>query len=52
MGPAFPQVNIDSQIEDIIRLMTTKKNAAVLVEEDQKINSVLTRYDVIEYMGK
>jgi predicted transcriptional regulator len=52
MGPSFPSINIDSHIEDVIRLMTAKKNSAVLVEEDQKITGILTRYDVIEYMGK
>ncbi len=52
MGPSFPSINIDSPIEDVIRLMTSKKNSAVLVEEDQKIMGILTRYDVIEYMGK
>ena len=52
MGPSFPSINIDSQVEDVIRLMMTKKNAAVLVEEDQKITGILTRYDVIEFMGK
>jgi cystathionine beta-synthase len=52
MGPSFPTVNIDSQIEDVIHLMTAKKNAAVLVEDDQKITGILSRYDVIEYMAK
>ena len=52
MGPSFPSVNIDSQVEDVIRLMASKRNSAVLVEEDQKISGILTRYDVIEYMGK
>jgi cystathionine beta-synthase len=52
MGPTFPLVNIDSQIEDVIRFMTSKKNSAVLVEENEKINGIITRYDVIEFMGK
>jgi len=52
MGPSLPSVNIDAQIEDVIRLMTTKKNSAVLVEEEQKVGGILTRYDVIEYMAK
>lgn len=52
MGPSFPLVNIDSQIEDVIHLMTSKKNTAVLVEDDQKISGILTRYDVIEFLGK
>ncbi|MBI4534680.1 MAG: cystathionine beta-synthase, partial [Ignavibacteriae bacterium] len=36
MSPTFPSVSIDSQIEDVIQLMTQKKNSAVLIEEDQK----------------
>jgi len=52
MGPSFPTVNIDAHIEDVIHLMTSKKNPAVLVEEEQKISGILTRYDVIEYMAK
>jgi cystathionine beta-synthase len=52
MGPSFPLVNIDSPIEDVIHLMKSKKNSAVLVEEDRVISGILTRYDVIEFMGK
>jgi len=52
MGPSFPLVNIDSQIEDVIHFMTSKKNTAVLVEDDQRISGILTRYDVIEFLGK
>jgi cystathionine beta-synthase len=52
MGPSFPIVNLDSQIEDVVKLMTSKKNSAVLVEENHTISGILTRYDVIEFMGK
>jgi len=52
MEPSFPAINIDSQIEDVVKLMTTKRNSAVLVEDQQKITGILTRYDVIEFMGK
>jgi len=52
MSPSFPAVNIDSQIDDVIRLMTPKKNYAVLVEDEQRISGILTRYDVIEFMAK
>jgi cystathionine beta-synthase len=52
MSPSFPSVNIDSQIDEVIRLLTPKKNYAVLVEDDQKVSGILTRYDVIEFMGK
>lgn len=52
MQPSFPVVNIDTQIDDIIKLMTAKRNAAVLIEDQQKITGILSRYDVIEFMGK
>jgi cystathionine beta-synthase len=52
MQSAFPVVNIDSPIEDVVKLMTAKHNPAVLIEEEQKITGILSRYDVIEYMGK
>jgi predicted transcriptional regulator len=52
MGPSFPLVNIDSPIEDVIHVMKSKKNSAVLVEADQVISGIITRYDVIEFMGK
>ncbi len=52
MGPSFPVLNIDSHIEDVIKQMTTKRNSAVLIEDDQRVTGILTRYDVIEYMGK
>jgi len=52
MGPPFPSANIDVQIDDVIKLLTSRKNSAVLIEEDQKIVGILTRYDVIEFMGK
>ncbi|MCZ6776060.1 MAG: cystathionine beta-synthase [Ignavibacteria bacterium] len=52
MGPSFLCVNIDANIEDVVRLMTSKENYAVLVEQNQEIDGILTRYDVIEFMGK
>lgn len=52
MEPPFPVINIDSQIDDVIRMMTAKRNAAVLIEDQQKIVGILSRYDVIEFMGK
>ncbi len=51
MGPGFPAVNIDTPIEDVIRLMRVKENFAVLVESGHEINGILNRYDVIEFMG-
>jgi cystathionine beta-synthase len=52
MEPSFPVINIDAQIDDVIRMMTAKRNAAVLIEDQQKIVGILSRYDVIEFMGK
>jgi cystathionine beta-synthase len=52
MGPSFPSISIDSQIDDVVRLMMKKKNSAVLLEDDNAISGILTRYDVIEFMGK
>ncbi|MEK9138806.1 MAG: cystathionine beta-synthase [Bacteroidota bacterium] len=52
MGSAFPTINIDVLIDDVIKQLTLKKNPAVLVEEDQKVIGILSRYDVIEFMGR
>ncbi len=52
MDASFPMVNIGSHVEDFLRLMTSKKNSAVLIEDHQKIIGILTRYDVIEFLGK
>jgi cystathionine beta-synthase len=52
MSSPFPVVNIDSLVEDVVKLMTAKHNPAVLVEDQQKITGILSRYDVIEFMGK
>jgi cystathionine beta-synthase len=52
MGPGFPVVNVDALVDDVIKLLSSKKNPAVLVEEDQKTVGILSRYDVIEFMGK
>jgi cystathionine beta-synthase len=52
MSPGFPIVSIDAGIDEVVRWMTTKRNAAVLIEEEEKLHGILTRYDVIEFMGK
>ncbi|MDL1894619.1 pyridoxal-phosphate dependent enzyme, partial [Sphingobacteriales bacterium CHB3] len=52
MEPPFPVVNIDTSIDDVVKLMKAKHNPAVLVEEEGKITGILSRYDVIEFMGK
>ena len=51
MKPAFPKVHIDESINQVISLLS-KKFPAVLVEEENKIVGILTRYDVIEYMSR
>jgi cystathionine beta-synthase len=52
MGPGFPMVEVDAPLDEVIKLMTVKKNAAVLLQKDTEISGILTRYDVIEFMGK
>jgi predicted transcriptional regulator len=36
----------------VIKQLKSKRNPAVLIEEDQKIVGILSRYDLIEFMGK
>lgn len=52
MGPGFPVVSIDAPVEEVLHLMRVKENYAVLVEEGGRIDGILNRYDVIEYMGR
>lgn len=51
MNPPFPVVAADSTIDYAIDFLK-KKDSGVLVEDDQKIVGILTRYDVIEYMAR
>ena len=51
MEPPFPVIGIDSAIDQAIEFLK-KRDSAVLVEDDQKILGILTRYDVIEYMAR
>ena len=51
MGVSFPVVDIHTGMDEIIHLLTTKENTAVLVQEGPAIAGILTRYDVIEFMG-
>lgn len=51
MKPPFPKVHVDEPINQAISLLS-KKFPAVLVEEENKIVGILTRYDVIEYMSR
>ncbi len=51
MKPAFPIIGAGAPIEHAIDFLK-KKDSAVLIEEEQKIIGILTRYDVIEYMAR
>lgn len=51
MVAPFPVIGADSPIEHAIDFLK-KKDSAVLIEEDQKIIGIITRYDVIEYMAR
>jgi cystathionine beta-synthase len=52
MGPAFPVVNINAPIEELMHLMTSHKNSAALVETEGSVMGILTRYDVVEFLGR
>ncbi|HEX7573931.1 MAG TPA: cystathionine beta-synthase [Bacteroidota bacterium] len=52
MGPSFPVVGIDASVEEVLRLMRVKENYAVLVEDGGKIDGILNRYDVMEYLAR
>jgi cystathionine beta-synthase len=52
MGPSFPAVDIEALIDEVFHLMSSKRNAAVLVKENQHLAGILSRYDVIEFMRK
>ncbi len=51
MKPTYPIIGIEAPIEHAVELLT-KKNSAVLIEENKKIVGIVTRYDVIEYMSR
>jgi cystathionine beta-synthase len=52
MSSGFPLAPADTHVDDIIHLMTSKKNSAVLIDDQGAIVGILTRYDVIEFLGK
>ncbi len=51
MKPTYPIIGIEAPIEHAVELLT-KKNSAVIIEENKKIAGIVTRYDVIEYMSR
>jgi cystathionine beta-synthase len=52
MAPPFPAVSMDAAVEEVIHLMTSKANSAVLVEEDGRVTGILSRYDIIEFLDQ
>ncbi len=51
MKHPFPTVHIDESINRAITLLS-KKHPAVLVEHEGRIDGIVTRFDVIEYMSR
>jgi predicted transcriptional regulator len=51
MGRPFPSVRGDAHIDEILRLLSAKEQYAVLIVEESGLAGILSRYDVIEFMG-
>jgi len=51
MDRPFPAVRGDASIDEILRLLSAKDQYAVLVVEEAGVAGILSRYDVIEFMG-
>jgi len=51
MEESFPVMHIDESINQAIAQLS-KRNAALLVQEEGAIVGIVTRYDVIEYMAR
>ena len=51
MKDPFPLVHKDEQVQSAVAYLS-KTYPAVLVEEDGKIEGIVTRYDVIQYMSR
>lgn len=52
MRPPFPMAHAATLIDEVIALLKSKKNPAVLIEEGGKIIGILSRYDLIEFMER
>jgi cystathionine beta-synthase len=52
MGPSFPNVTTETLIDDVCRMMTSRENYAVLVQDGDRIAGILTRYDLVEFLGR
>jgi len=51
MGKPFPFVKIDDSLGDAVSHLL-KKYPAVLVQEEEKVVGIVTRFDVIEYLSR
>jgi cystathionine beta-synthase len=51
MARPFPTVRCEAGIDDVLRLLSAKDQYAVLVVEEKGLVGILSRYDVIEFMG-
>ena len=51
MARPFPTVRCEASIDDVLRLLSAKDQYAVLVVEEKGLVGILSRYDVIEFMG-
>jgi cystathionine beta-synthase len=50
MEPKFPVVNSKEGVETAVKLL--KDNPAILVEENGRLRSILTKYDIIDYISE
>jgi len=51
MARPFPTVRCEASIDEVLRLLSAKDQYAVLVVEEKGLVGILSRYDVIEFMG-
>jgi cystathionine beta-synthase len=51
MARPFPTVRCDAAIDEVLRHLSAKDQYAVLVAEGDALLGILSRYDVIEFMG-
>jgi cystathionine beta-synthase len=51
MARPFPAVRCEASIDEVLRLLSTKDHYAVLVAGEKGLMGILSRYDVIEFMG-
>jgi cystathionine beta-synthase len=49
LEPPFPTVGLEESVYEIVKLL--KSSPAVLVRDREKYQGILTRFDVVEYLG-